>query len=162
MGIARGTARFGASHAMAGVGVFRDVLAVGGSEEARPSGSSIKFCFRTKKQCATADAVICPVVVLVPVLAGESRFGTAGAGHLILLRSQLLLPLGFGLVDLPGELFCHFHISNHKMLNLRESCKPLPGIPIPSRSSDNRDCRSLPRKTKNIWPVREFFEECRS
>src|SRR5271169_4689957 len=100
MRIALGTAGLGASHAVAAVGVFRDVLAVGGGVETRPSGSRIKFCFRTKQQRATTDAVVRPVVVLVPVLAGESALGAAGAGHLILLRSKLLPPLGVALGDL--------------------------------------------------------------
>src|ERR1700732_4113774 len=106
---AAGATRLGAIHAIAGVGVFADVLAVGGGEEARPSGSRIKFCFRAKEQCATADAVVCPVVVLVPVLAGESALGAAAAGYLILLRSKLLLPLRFGLGDLVilSEFFSH-------------------------------------------------------
>src|SRR5258708_5701879 len=109
MRIAAGTARLGASHAMTGVGVFTDVLTVGGGEEAWPSGSRIKFCFRAKKQCATADAVIRPVVVFVPVLAGESALCAATAGHLILLRGELLLPLGFGLGDfvILTEFFSH-------------------------------------------------------
>src|SRR5450759_621239 len=107
MRIAAGAARLGASHAITAVGVFADVLAVGGGIEARPSGPRIKLCFRAKKQCATADAVVCPVVVFVPVLAGESGLGAAGAGHLILLRSKLLPPLGFGLGDLVAEFFGH-------------------------------------------------------
>src|SRR5882762_1281006 len=100
MGIAARTARLGASHAITGIGMFADVLAVGGGKEARPSRSRIKFCIRAKKQCAAADAVVRPVVVFVPVLAGESALGAAPAGNLILLRSELLLPLGFGLGDL--------------------------------------------------------------
>src|SRR6202795_5257485 len=109
MRIAAGATRLGASHAIAGVGMYADVLAVGGGEEARPSVSRIKFCFRAKKQCAAADAVVGPVVVFVPVLAGESALGAAAAGHLILLRSKLLLPLSFGLGDLVvlSEFFGH-------------------------------------------------------
>src|ERR1700730_13281764 len=109
MRIAAGATRLGGSHAIAGVGMFADVLAVGGGEEARPSGSRIKFCFRAKKQCATADAVVRPVVVFVPVLAGEGALGAAAAGHLILLRGQLPLPLAFGLGDLVilTEFFGH-------------------------------------------------------
>src|SRR5260370_12279403 len=107
MRIAAGTARLRARHAIAGVGVFRYVLAVGGGVEARPSGSRIKFCCGAKKKCATADAMVRPVVVFVPVLAGESGLRAAGAGHLILLRSKLLTPLGFSLGDLVGELFGH-------------------------------------------------------
>src|ERR1700690_1098561 len=90
MGIAAGATGLRTAHAITGVGVLRDVLAVGGSAEARPSGPRIKFCLRTKQQCATADAVVGPIVVLVPVFAGESALGAAGAGHLILLRSKLL------------------------------------------------------------------------
>src|SRR4029077_12100504 len=109
MRIAAGTARLGASHAITGVGMFADVLAVGGGKEARPSGSRIEFCFRAKEQCAAADAVVRPVIVLVPVLARESALGAAAAGDLILLRGQLLLPLGFGLGDLVilSEFFSH-------------------------------------------------------
>src|SRR6266481_3176560 len=60
MRIAAGTSCLGASHAMTGVGMLADVLAVGCGKETRPSGSRIKFCFRAKKQCATADAVVRP------------------------------------------------------------------------------------------------------
>src|SRR5258708_19774617 len=109
MRIAAGTVRRGPSHAITGVGVFADVLAVGGGKEAWPSGSRIKFCFRAKKQCATADAVVRPVVMFVPVLAGESALGAAAACHLILLRGELLLPLTFGLATLVilTEFFGH-------------------------------------------------------
>src|SRR5882762_7813770 len=109
MRIATRTARLGASHAITGVGVFADVLAVGCGKETRPSGSRIKFCFRAKEQCAAADAVVRPIVVFVPVLAGESALGAAAASHLILLRGKLLLPLGFGLGDLVilSEFFSH-------------------------------------------------------
>src|ERR1700737_2005032 len=100
MCIAAGGTRLGASHAIAGVGMLADVLAVGGGKETRPSRSRIKFCFRAKEQCATADAMVRPIVVFVPVLAGKSALGAAAAGYLILLRGELLLPLGFGLGDL--------------------------------------------------------------
>ena len=123
MRIALGAARLGARHAITGVGVLRDVLAVGGGKEARPSGSRIKLCFRAKQQRATADAVVRSVVVFVPVLAGESALGAAGAGHLILLRSKLLPPLGVGLGDLVGEFVGHVDVSRNKMWKGRESCK---------------------------------------
>src|ERR1019366_5066908 len=107
MRIALRTARLGASHAIAGVGVLNDVVAVGGGKEARPSGSRIKLGFRTKKQSAAADAVVRSVVVLVPVLAGEGALGAAGAGDLILLGSKLLPPFGLGLRDLVTEFVGH-------------------------------------------------------
>src|SRR6266404_3725201 len=125
MRIAAGTARLGASHAITGVSVFADVLAVGGGKEARPSGSRIKFRLRAKEQCATADAVVRPVVVFVPILSGESALGAATAGHLILLRGELLLPLGFGLGDLVilAEFFGHVVSPSIRMKTERESCK---------------------------------------
>src|ERR1019366_1066009 len=107
MRIALRTARLGASHAIAGVGVLRDVVAVGGGIETRPSGSRIKLGFRTKKQSAAAHAVVRSVVVLVPALAGEGALGAAGAGHLILLGSKLGPPLGLGLRDLVAEFVGH-------------------------------------------------------
>src|ERR1035437_9714701 len=103
MRIALRTARLGASHAIAGVGVFVDVFAVGGGIEARPSGSRSKLGFRTKKQSAAAHAVVRSVVVLVPVLAGEGALGAAGAGHLILLGSKLLPPLEQRIRELVAE-----------------------------------------------------------
>src|SRR5208282_716745 len=115
MRIAAGTARLRSSHTITGVGDFLDVLAIGGGIETRPPGSRIKFRFRAKKQRATADAVVRAVVVLVPVLAGESGLGAAGAGHLILLRSELLPPLAFGLGDLVAQLVNHVGSPENKM-----------------------------------------------
>src|SRR5580698_7503602 len=100
MRIATRAPRFGAGHAITGVGVLRNVLAVSGGKEARPSGPRIKLRIRAKQQCATADAMIGPVVVLVPVFPGESALGAAAARHLVLLGSKLLLPLGVSLGDL--------------------------------------------------------------
>src|SRR5271157_6273101 len=114
MGVAAGATRFGAGHAVAAVGVFADVLAVGGGVETRPSGARIEFRFRAKKQRATADAVIRPVIVFVPVLAGEGGFGATLAGNLVLLGRQLLLPLLVGLLDLVGELLSH-SVSKNEM-----------------------------------------------
>src|SRR5208282_735922 len=132
MRIAARATRLRASHAIAGVGLFADVLAVGGGEEAWPSGSRIKLCFRAKQQCATADAVVGSVVVFIPVLAGEGALGATGAGYLILLRSELLPPLGVRLRDLfsgdlfPGDLvadlFGHLFSPENRMRNGRESC----------------------------------------
>src|ERR1700691_5825809 len=49
MRIAARTARLGASHAVTGVGVFGDVLAVGGGKKTRPTRARIELCFRTKQ-----------------------------------------------------------------------------------------------------------------
>src|ERR1700692_2855458 len=109
MRIAARATRLRTAHAMACVGVLRNVLAVGGSIKARPSCARIKLCLRSKKQCATADAVIRSVVVLVPVLAGKSALRAAAARNLILLGSKLLLPLRDALADLVvlNEFFGH-------------------------------------------------------
>src|SRR5579859_7605658 len=69
VGIAAGAAYLDARHAITCVGMFGDVLAVGGGEETRPAGSGIKFSFRAEQERAAADAVVGAVVVLVPVLA---------------------------------------------------------------------------------------------
>jgi hypothetical protein len=45
--------------------------------------------------------------MLVPILAGESGLGAAGASDLVLLGSKLLAPLGVGFPDFFRELFGH-------------------------------------------------------
>src|ERR1700756_513669 len=108
MRIAAGATSLGAAHAIAGIGVFRNILAVGSGVEARPPGSRIKFRVRSKKQRATADAVIRSVVVLIPILAAKSPLSSAATRYLILLRSRLLPPLCIGLADLVDSFFRHF------------------------------------------------------
>src|SRR5271168_5035831 len=109
MRIATRTPRLCAGHAVTGVRVLRDVLAISGGKKTRPSRARIKLRIRAKQQRATTDAVIGPVVMLVPVLAAEGALRARGAGHLILLRSQLLPPLGLCLGDLPpGDRVAEF------------------------------------------------------
>ena len=111
MRVAAGAARLGAGHAVAGIGVLGNVLTVGGGEETWPSGPRIELGIGAEQQIATADAVIGAVVVLVPVLPGKSALGTGATRYLVLLRSELLLPLGVRLLDLVdnlvADLFCH-------------------------------------------------------
>src|SRR5579862_1165873 len=111
MRVATGATRLGAGHAIAGVGVFGNVFTVGGGEETWPSGPRIKLRIGSEQQIATADAVIGAVVVLVPVLPGKCALGTGATRDLVLLRSELLLPLGVRLLDLVdslvADLFCH-------------------------------------------------------
>src|SRR5208282_947630 len=117
MRIALGATCLGARHAVTTVGVLADVLAVGGGKKTWPSGSRIKFCFRAKQQGATADAMVRPVIMLVPILAGESGLGAAGASDLVLLGSKLLAPLSVALLDFVGELFGHLfgHVMSPKI-----------------------------------------------
>src|ERR1700687_3513098 len=103
MRIAAGATRLGAAHAIAGIGVFRNILAVGGGVEARPPCSQIKLRVRAKKQRATADAVVGSVVVLIPILAAKSPLSPAATRHLLLRRSKLLPPLCIGFADLLGS-----------------------------------------------------------
>src|SRR5258708_11476866 len=107
MRIAAGATRLRAAHAIAGIRVFRNILAVGGGVEARQSVPRINLRVRAKKQRATADAVVGSVLVLIPILAAKSPLSPAVTRHLILLRSKLLPPLGIGLADLLGSLFRH-------------------------------------------------------
>jgi hypothetical protein len=65
--------------------------------------------------------------VLIPLLASESALGAAGASHLVLLRGELLLPLGIGLSDFLGELVGHSfvdhsRVSANEMKKRQESC----------------------------------------
>src|ERR1700720_3756870 len=153
MRITAGATSLGAAHAMAGIRVFRNILAVGGGVEARPSSSRIKFRVRSKKQRAAADAVVGSVVVLIPILAAKSPLSPAATRYLILLRSKLLPPLCIGFADLVDSLFGHLLLqklrceTNAKVAKTaarwlghlrQEFLERLPIVGFPSRSQDFR------------------------
>ena len=61
--------------------------------ETRPAGAGVEFAVGTEQGNVTADAVVHPAVLEVPVSAGEGPFRASLACHLELFRSQLLTPL---------------------------------------------------------------------
>src|SRR5271170_6237287 len=88
-----------AGHAVAGVGFRLHSLLVGGSVEARPPGARVVFGIRTKQRLATADALVDSRRLGVLVFARERRLCALLAGHIVLIRRELLLPRGFLFAD---------------------------------------------------------------
>jgi pyridoxamine 5'-phosphate oxidase len=83
----------GAAHAMRSVVDHFQIISVQRSIKTGPSRAGFEFCSGTEQLRVAADAVISPVVVEVPIFAGERRLGSALARDLILLRGELFFPL---------------------------------------------------------------------
>src|SRR5581483_11360681 len=88
---------FVAHHAIARVALDLDVVFVNGLRKARPAGARIELGVRAEQLQSTADADVLALLVIVPVLAGESALGAVVAGDFVLLRRQFLPPLFLGL-----------------------------------------------------------------
>jgi pyridoxamine 5'-phosphate oxidase len=83
--------------------------------EAGPSGARFEFCAGAEKFRVAADAMICAVVVEVPVFAGKRRLGAALAGNLILFRGKFLLPIRVSLVH---AFSLHWNLANSDPIRL--------------------------------------------
>src|SRR5207302_10613598 len=70
--------------------------------EARPARPRVELGLRIEQRRPAAHAVIRARFVIVPMLASKSALGACLARHVILLRRELLFPLGFS----PLDLFC--------------------------------------------------------
>src|SRR5581483_2954048 len=110
---------FLAHHAVAGVAPYLDVVFINRLVKARPAGAAIELGVRAEQLQAAADADVFALLVIVPVLAGESALGAVVSCDFVLLGRQLLAPLFIGLdyfvYHLPSFLFC-------MRLTLRNSC----------------------------------------
>src|SRR5690349_4878987 len=100
MGVAVLADDLGAAHEEVVVGPQLDLLEVGRLGEAGPAGAAVELRVRGEQLRPAANAVVHPLALLVPVRARERPLGTGLARHLVLLRRQLLAPLGVRLLDL--------------------------------------------------------------
>ena len=76
----------------------------GGLVEARPARAGVEFGVRIKQRLPTANAVIHPRLVIVPVSACECTLRPGFPRYVVLLLRQLLPPLGVRF----SNLFCDF------------------------------------------------------
>src|SRR5207237_607022 len=74
-------------------------------EEAWPARSGLELGVGIEQRLAASGALVHPLVVIVDIGAGERALSALLAHHLVLLRRQLLPPLGVGLFD--GSLSVH-------------------------------------------------------
>jgi hypothetical protein len=86
---------FRALHEQTAVLTELDVLGDRGLVEARPAGAGVKLRARVEQLGATARAVVGAVIFGVDILAGERRFGSLPAQHVVLIGRQSLAPLFF-------------------------------------------------------------------
>ena len=84
----------------AAVHVFGDIFLRQRLIETGPSRAGVEFRFRIEQGGSAADTGKNAVVVQIPVLACEGDFGIGLAGHVELLRVELLAPFGIGFDDL--------------------------------------------------------------
>src|SRR5690606_12260273 len=113
VGAAGGAQRLGADHAVAGVGAGRHRVVADRLPEARPAGARLVLGGRGEQGAVADDAAVEPVVLAVPVDAGERRLGAAALGDLVLLGGEALAQLvvggdaglvGHGVVGLPSSV----------------------------------------------------------
>jgi len=81
-----GAQNLGSLHAVTCIGLYLDALILNGIPEARPTRSRLKFFLGMEQVSSAANALEDSIFVSIPVLAGESAFGAAVPGHLVLLR----------------------------------------------------------------------------
>src|SRR5262249_11292782 len=77
-----------------------DVLSGEGLPEAWPSCAGLEFSIGTKEGRVAADTAIKPLLMQIPIRAGEFAFGIRMPRDLENCRRQLLLPFAFGLHNL--------------------------------------------------------------
>jgi pyridoxamine 5'-phosphate oxidase len=115
MGSALRALDLGAAHSVAQVIDHLEIFFVDRRVEAGPSGARFEFCAGAEKFRVAADAMICAVVVEVPVFAGKRRLGAALAGNLILFRGKFLLPIRVSLVH---AFSLHWNLANSDPIRL--------------------------------------------
>src|SRR5262245_17551607 len=84
----------GALHEVTVVVLGLDVLRIGGRREARPAAAGVELGLGIEEHVTAAHAAIRAILVVVPVAAGEGALGPLLARDPVLLRRQLLTPLG--------------------------------------------------------------------
>src|SRR3954453_6948877 len=100
MAAAVATAHLGTNHPVRAVGVHLDVLGEGRLEEARPARARFELGVGAEQSCAATGAVVHAIFLDIPILAGERALGALAAQHFVLLRRELLAPLGVRLLNL--------------------------------------------------------------
>src|SRR5271163_3720561 len=99
VGVAPAALCLDALHAVAGVRLALHSLLAGRSEEARPSGARVVFCFRTKQRLAAADALIGTRRLGILIFPGKRRLGSFLPRHIVLILRELFLPVAWCLAD---------------------------------------------------------------
>lgn len=93
-----GALNLDAVHAVARVLDHFQIFFVDRGVKAGPSAAGFELRSGTKKLRVAADAMIRPVIMQVPVLAGERRLRATLASDMILLRRELFFPFFLGLL----------------------------------------------------------------
>ena len=89
---------FGAVHSVRMIRMFFHNFIVGGRGETWPTTARVELGIGSKKLLATTDTLINAGRIGGLIFAGKGWFRTLLAGHMILIRRELLLPLGSGLM----------------------------------------------------------------
>ena len=100
MGTALLAMHFDAAHAEAAILRDLDICSRHRLGEARPACSGIELRVGREQRCAASDAAIHAFLMIVPIRAGEGALGSLLASDMVLLWSELPLPLFFGLTNL--------------------------------------------------------------
>jgi len=77
-----------------------DHLDINWLKEAGPAGAGVELRIAFKQRLATANTLVHAIIVRIPVLASETRFGSFLPGDFELLGCQQFLPLTLGLHNL--------------------------------------------------------------
>src|SRR6185295_13562626 len=88
------------AHTIAGISFGFYVFLCDRLIETRPPGSRLELCAGNKQIVSAAHALVDTLLVILPVLTGESAFGSFLAGDFILLLRELRLPFVFCLINL--------------------------------------------------------------
>src|SRR5690606_25660719 len=94
----------GSHHSHAAVSNLFHIFAGDRPEVAGPAGAGVKLGVGTKNLVATGGTAIDALFVVIIILTAEGRLGSFLAKHKILLRRELLFPLGIRFIDLVGLL----------------------------------------------------------
>ncbi len=99
MRVATSAERFGTHHAQGTVCFIADCFWRKWLPKAGPACAGIKFCIGTEEFQPAVRAFVYAFAVIIPVFACKSAFGAFFTGYMVLLRSQLFTPFGFGFDD---------------------------------------------------------------
>jgi hypothetical protein len=103
VGVASAALDLGARHSVARVGFGLDGFLAGGSIKAGPSGAGVIFRVGAKKGLAATSALVGAGRFSVGILTGERGLSSLLPGHIVLIRREFLLPIGFVLGDFFGH-----------------------------------------------------------
>ena len=89
---------------MSGINAFEDLRTFEGFPPTRPSAARLEFLVRAEQGRRTADAPIGALRFVIPVLAGESRFGRTSTRHRVLSGRQSTSPVTVGVFGFGGAI----------------------------------------------------------